>query len=434
MVYPPGGFPTPVGSFTQPVIPPGVDPTSGDLVYIGVNCAWIPYIAGALTQLLLESTWEVNTEEEFVIVQGQAISLIQLMNCRRLPTLSDLCGLMGQDGDCDMGCCLRFQDGKLQMLSCGEWVDVPGQSGSAPIQPAQPGGGSPQPQPNGGEREYCGAMANGSPWLIPTPVSSGDTLLFSNLEGAWNDTRFLQWFCPDGWAYIAGECIPQIPTQPLDPVPTALHMQIVVQIDGTFYDCLQTDLDGNPTTFVVPAGHSNAQAVIQANTDTLADVAGTVSFCVMVTNNAVGSWEQRFDFTTGPQGFSAYNGQASYAPGSGWTDPLVHSGPNNYRNVSIQRSWALSSTITRVRVGTSSTLGSNPQTADAILNPGSHLAINTSPVGGVHEYDSGAISQTGVTNLHWDWSHGEATYPTDPGGTQVVQYIILNGLGVNPFA
>src|SRR5690348_11766265 len=131
-MYPPGGFPAPVGSFVEPVKSPGVDPASGDLVYIGVNCAWLPYIAGALTQLLLQSTWDVATVDEFIKVQGWAIKLMNRMNCRTLPTLKDLIGLLPEGGDCDMGCCLRFQDGKLQQLECGVWVDVPGQ-GDGPV-------------------------------------------------------------------------------------------------------------------------------------------------------------------------------------------------------------------------------------------------------------------------------------------------------------
>jgi len=60
--YPnPDNYPYP--SFTIPVQSPDVDPDAGDLLYVGLNPAWIPVLLGAMDQLLLPSTWEGNHDE-----------------------------------------------------------------------------------------------------------------------------------------------------------------------------------------------------------------------------------------------------------------------------------------------------------------------------------------------------------------------------------
>jgi hypothetical protein len=225
------------------------------------------------------------------------------------------CGDNTNPGDPGIGCeemgcgCLRYENGKLQTLNCGVWVDVPGQSGgtSTPTTPTQPGGGT-TPTPPGGTNTYCGAIGRGE-FLLPMLLSSGDTIHFNDLQGAWHDTTGLHpWNCADGYAFVAGVCIFQVPIGGTDPLPSKLHMQLVLEIEGVFYDPLQLDFDANPTVFTVPGGISNKQAKLRANTADLNSIDGQVSFCFQYTNGKVFSWQADRDFTQNPGAWQPYSG------------------------------------------------------------------------------------------------------------------------------
>lgn len=420
-MYPPGGFPAPVGSFQQPVKPPGVDPTSGELVYVGINCAWLPYIAGALTQLLLQSTWRVETTEEFVIVQGQAIKLMNLFNCRILPTLQDLIGIIGTEGDDCMGCCLRFQDGKLQQLVCGVWEDVPGQGSGTPVTPTQPGAGSPQPAPGGGQSQYCGALSRDDQWLLPTPVNAGDVLLFNNLAGAWNDDREIIWNCPDGWVYALGACGQTFPHGSPDPLPTALHMSLIALIDGNYYNVLNLDTEGNPQHFIIPGGISNAQCLIIANIDDASHVKGEVSFCVNIENNQAGNapWQSVIDMTLFPYigVIDAIDG--SYVATVGYDGVPVGDSPSYVQLYIATGAFEMDSVVMTYNQGT---LGSDP--GFQIQADGSALNSGTQGVGDGLTEGAGAHSVT--TNLQFILTTGAG------GGTSTIAKIVINGHGAKP--
>lgn len=313
------------GSFVQPVRPPNSDPQSGLQATLSLGCEWLPYVRGALYQLLLQSTW-YGTSEEIGLAQQRAFDLISLFSASAAGDCGNAPVVAGNGIDCGedcMGCCLRYQNGVLQMFSCGVWTDVPGQ----PAGPGgQPGGGSPQPAPGGGVAEYCAILPGQGQWLLPTKVSTGDTLLFGALEGAWHDTRDLFWNCPDGFVFAEGIC-GEVPVRGSpDPLPTSRHMSIIANIGGTFHEVLNLDAFHQPTVFTVPGGINNAQVVIQANDDMLSDLVGTVTFCVQVVNNQGGNWIHDLDFTVTPQSFQAVQSGftftllARWVSGSGWLE------------------------------------------------------------------------------------------------------------------
>lgn len=72
-----GGIVAPRGSFPHPVIPPDVDPASGDTKTVTISCAWLPFIRGALKQLLLESTW-TKPGVDLTLVKKRVFTLIDL--------------------------------------------------------------------------------------------------------------------------------------------------------------------------------------------------------------------------------------------------------------------------------------------------------------------------------------------------------------------
>jgi hypothetical protein len=320
-MWPNGDFAGPVGSFIEPVPVPGVDPLSGDCSIIRLNKAWLPYVRGALSQLWLQSTWDTDAAG-LINVQQQVTNLIFAFNDLEPGDCSPQPQPIGiAESDYEMSICeqLRFNNGILQGYCCGEWVDIQGQASQGNVVPTQPGEGSPVPNPGGGSDEYCGAMG-ASTWLLPVPVSSGDTLLFSHLGGAWKDSSDpLVWECPNGWNYALGACWERTPRGSPDPLPSGLHMQIIALIDGLYYDVLAIDSDGTPTQFTVPGGISNAQVELQANINDLSRIQGEISFCVDVTNNQLGTWSSTFDFTqTDYSWLTSGATPASYSPGDGW--------------------------------------------------------------------------------------------------------------------
>lgn len=66
-----GNYPLP--SFDQPVQSPDVDPNAGDLVSASFNAAWIPVLEGALSALMLPSTWEGTDSDKILAIQRAAI-------------------------------------------------------------------------------------------------------------------------------------------------------------------------------------------------------------------------------------------------------------------------------------------------------------------------------------------------------------------------
>ena len=182
-------------------------------------------------------------------------------------------------------------------------------------EPAQPGGGTPQPSSGGGQECYQGEMAANSKWLLPAPVSSGDVLDLTNATGAGNDGTISPWQCPDGSTYFGGICIPATGgVSGGDPEPSVYHMRLLYVIAGNYYDAM-----AGP--FTVPGGITGEQVEVQVNDDVISDNAGSYRFKVCVTNNQAGSFSHLFDFTIGSGGFMPISHGAPcgvYVPGVGW--------------------------------------------------------------------------------------------------------------------
>lgn len=67
------------GSFLRPVLPPSADPGSSPTKTISINCQWLPYIRGALLQLVLEATWR-QPDVDVDLAQARAMTLISLFD------------------------------------------------------------------------------------------------------------------------------------------------------------------------------------------------------------------------------------------------------------------------------------------------------------------------------------------------------------------
>lgn len=105
-MYPDSVFAVPVGSFRYPVPIVDEDPTGLNTVQVCFNSSYAPYIAGALKQLLLQTTWDTDDPSVLSLQQQRVTNLISLFagladGCG-IPVPGKLC-LSGTFADADYG-------------------------------------------------------------------------------------------------------------------------------------------------------------------------------------------------------------------------------------------------------------------------------------------------------------------------------------------
>lgn len=76
-MWPDSEYAAPRGSFEIPVAPPSGDPAAAPSKTVIVACEWLPYIRGALMQLLLQATWSGPGSD---LAQQRAFNLIDLFS------------------------------------------------------------------------------------------------------------------------------------------------------------------------------------------------------------------------------------------------------------------------------------------------------------------------------------------------------------------
>lgn len=419
-------FAVPIGSFQTPVVPPVDPPTAGPFFYIPVNCAWMPFVAGSLQQLLLQTTWDTDPDT-LIKVQGWIFDMIAQFNCASALTIEQLCGSFPTSGEDCMGCCLKYENGILMQLDCGQWrpVDGQGQGGVGPT--TQPAAGSPQPAPGGGCADYAGLIVGSNEWMIPTSLSTGDTIQLVSADGATSDDN-INWRCKDGAQYLLGDCYPLYGKDPSSLLPADFLGSVLLHIGSDYYDL------GGAGTIVLGGSYSNQPATLTVNYPATNKVNGQLGIRVTVCNNQQpGPWIELFDFATLPGPFTPC-GNGMYDPGVGFIDTMVQSGPNNYRGVNLCLNTQTAFSPTRITVQTDATFGVNPQNVTLLLQPGNILIYNVANQSGAYSFDSGPLTNTGITSFEFDDSVGQATAPTDPGGTLTIQGVVIHGTGANPFA
>lgn len=214
--------------------------------------------------------------------------------------------------DYDMSICeqLRWNDGVLEGYCCGEWVPIDGNPGPAGGSGQPGGGGTPDP---GQCTSYHVQFEAKNQALVPAIVSTGDTVTFTNAQGAANDgTIAASWRCPDGQLFFAGACIGDQYHDGSDPDTADFHMQLVAQIGGAWYPA-------SSGTITIPSGVSNAQIVIQANDSDTSDNSGSYALDVEVCNNAAVPWSHTFDLAIDPGPWSVTASECGeYVPGVGF--------------------------------------------------------------------------------------------------------------------
>lgn len=117
-------------------------------------------------------------------------------------------------------------------------------------------------------------------FTFPVAVDTGDTVIVSNVGGAWADGSLgplSPWACGDGGQYAVGACTHYLfPTNPADPAPTLAHMRLIAGVNGTNF------IDAYQATFLVPSGITGGQLTFQANDTPISDDFGALTFHVQV--------------------------------------------------------------------------------------------------------------------------------------------------------
>jgi hypothetical protein len=340
------------------------------------------------------------------------------------------------ESDYDMSICeqLRFQNGKLQALCCGEWQDIDGQGDNTLGGSGQPGDGSTQPGPGQSEC-YSGRLLGTGQWYLPTVVSTGDTIEITDPMGAWHDGAFSAWRCPDGNIFFAGGCIASTATDGGDPLPSQPHMSLIAEIGGSYYPILTGGV------FTVPGGVSHSPVTFQANDGTLTDNAGEISFKACVTNNQAGTFQHAFNLATNPEGWhlgAPYpTGYGNYLPGTGFVASTWDAGSSIFpRGIAIKIDFS-SRSLTKVRVTGALAKGTSIAPSNTCIGIGS-AGVRASLLNIIYtaatDGDPESWEWTGLTTaaaLELFMEVGVAN--SDPGGSGKYSSVTIEGIGSDPF-
>jgi hypothetical protein len=442
--FPRSEFAVPTSSFNAPVPAPSTNPDSGPQATIRVSCEWLKYIRGALTQLLLQTTWQ-GDEATVELAQTRANVLISLFlgnnpgDCGSELPQPEGCDCEDDMSNCSLNCdchgviTVKCPDGEIYTLQ------------TSPVPGGQPGP-TPAPAANGGTQETCYAMTPSDKRLIPARLNSGDTILISKLLGAWQDTREANWNCPDGYVFALDACGGPVPPHGSpDPLPTAMHMALIIQIAGSYYDVLNLSSSGSPQTFTVPPGIVNEQGTLLVNTDSPAQTTGEATFCVDVTNNQMGTWTHVFDFTSNPAPFApnpATIGTAAvWTPGTGWTDTPWQDPANNYYegvflvNPDVAGSYQITDIeLTYNEASPHTTPGSGDNAVGIVAHSGAAIYVT---FGALADGANQTLFLTGLAETHADMQIFVASAyhigSAPAGGACAAVSVKVSGTGVDPF-
>lgn len=419
------------------ILPENVDPPTFCMTLeVPDDPQYIASLAGALWELQYWWNWQRDNAHTAVPVTRLWRRLIQeafdRINAGHLcpvPSSINVAEMEYEMSICEQ---LRFHNGKLQGLCCGEWSDIAGQGDISIGGPEQIGGGAPQPTPGGGCQTYHAQFDAKSQYLVPTVVNSGDTVTFSNASGGGHDGAVGVWNCPNGQTLFGPACVGVGGPQAGDPATAVDHMALVAKIGATWYPAFSG-------VITVPGGVSNAQIVIQVNDDPLSDNSGSYALDVEVCNHQTLPWMHEFDFTLSPAGFVDSSGGV-FAPvwlaGQGWSANAkdVGGGSGWWKGATIKRTGITAFTGTRIEMDVNFTVGFGPDNSTHIQNvdPWFDYLLSQSVQGaGITIPFVG--TQTGIVeidiNQTCDWKAGSSGACT---GVTLIKKLRVWGTGVQP--
>lgn len=315
------------------------------------------------------------------------------------------------------------------------WCEFADFSSCIADQTIQPGA-TPQ-LPPGGQYSNCLSLSARDRWLLPIPVSTGDVISLTSIAGAWNDGT-ANWNCPDGSPFVLGACIGTKSHAVGDPSATFFHMQLLLNINGTWYDPV-----ASPVT--VPAGVVNVQAWFQANDATLNDNQGTIGFCVGLVKGAIpaNSWQHIFDFTTGQHGWAVNGSSGVYIAGQGYgtADAAISGGYERSVYIRLISPNMLPATYTYVEFDFVATFGTfayggaaaSPEIIDM---PNGTRRQTVTPAAGQTQVATPALSVANPADIYCKVFADKQTTLAALAGQCIINRVILRGTGtsVDPYA
>jgi hypothetical protein len=383
-----------------------------DINYIGA-------FLGAINDLTWSKQWQDDPTHKAAIVarvwQDIYDSLVKTACAVTCPvTIAEM--------EPEMSVCeqMRFNPatGLFEGLCCGVWSPISGQPISGFGTGGQPGGGTPQPAPGGGCQTYHMRLNGREQAVLPAPVNTGDTVIVSNMRGAWYDGSGV-WNCPTGGLFFAGLCGPTSVVG-TDPIPGGPHMALITKVGGVYHNIS----DG--VLYTIPAAVSNLLLIFQANDSPISDDGGDISFDVTICNNQSAPWSHLLDFRLAPHGVagSAYS---FWSAGIGWKATVS----GGFYSPRVQINLPTDTTINSIEY-----IGSTPATGD--VNQVIAQTFNITPALILNYADTNAA---GVAFTHRDTVlPGLSTLVRrivgaswdNATGTPTIEQMIISGTGPQP--
>lgn len=391
-------------------------------VKIPVGSDHLAAFYGAISLLAKWTSWQRDSSESGATVAQtwrNAITRSDFMTtCEGQPiTITEW------EDELSLKCNIRWCGDVLQVLDCGEWIDVPiCDDGPNPVSTGQPGSTA-RPGPGDSSCFKVELMGNNR-WKLPFAVLPGDLVTITQIDGAWSDGTIV-WDCPDGTPFVAGQCFGAQIHEGTDPDSVEFHMQLIAQISSNYYSC---------TAPIAVTGVGAQDLYFQANDGTLADNQGSVSFQVCVTSGQdvpVTTWCHTFDFSADEGGWSVFDSCGVACPCGEWAAGGFQQPADNCTdNVFVLSPYMASGAIIKRVVMT--------------MNPGLSSAINPYCLIADSENNNLVSDNFGGDVWDYDWSANTIEYPQiaigwDPrlGSGQVYANqtvsIKLYGTGLDPF-
>jgi len=435
-MYPDSPYAHPIGSFQRPQPIPTTDPDKGTQIKVCFSDVYLPYVLGALEQLLLQTTWDFETTAQLDLIQQRIFSLMYLFEtaspCVKTEQISG-----GAEGDENM---IRQNPDNPCILETSidgtNWCKFADFSKCRPAS-NQPGTTHEIAEPGGGQACFPATLFANANVLLPAVVNTGDVLELTHADGAGSDGT-AAFFCPSGDVYFAGNCIASSAgLSGSDPASGVFHMGLIFVINGSVF------LDATAGPVTVPSGVSNGTVTLQVNDGTLSDNFGSYQVEVCLTNNGATQWSHSFTPGRGLETWTieVINAQdCAVLTGSfEWsTADLTGGAGDQYRIVGIQKALA-SRTITDWDIEYSLTLGSHDAgLALRASNDAAHVIEQdfTAVATGDHVHATWHGVQTGVTLL--TLNQLVSSFSQAPGGggfsgSATVHAITIAGMLTDPF-
>jgi hypothetical protein len=266
---------------------------------ICINREWLPYVVGLLEPVALADYWIDAAHKDSIDLLIDAMNQVAEGCVMSLPQTI----LRAEPADCGVQWSLDNGDtwNTIDLTDCitliADTAIAAGlQSGLIAAGPKDNTPGAPPEPPACIDLNIN--MDASEHYAFPYRLNSGDTITVSDEVGNWTDGKlgiFSAYYCIDGRDFVLGACLGARIPLASDPDQSANHMELLLNVNGTYYEPLRG-------TVTIPEGVFNAPAVFMPNYDYTPDGQGHAQFKVHYCPTEA-TWCYEFDFTLSEQGW-----------------------------------------------------------------------------------------------------------------------------------